>query len=185
MARRETDPDTGNERYYQEVRSRGGVIFICGAAAAFGLLCLLGGFAARLPHVGADEYGMLVFGLVFCLLAWRFWNITTGPYVILSPSRLTVRKMLRTRSWKFEDITALASFPTIVQADLPKGRKGPKVPVHYLGIKTRDGKFAQAVLPENCGNQTLLKSLSENSLVKITEIEGEKDALKEWGKRPS
>lgn len=182
MARHETDPNTGNERYYQEVRSRGAVMFISGAAGVFGLLCLLGGFAARLPRVGADEFGMLVFGVVFCLFAWRFWSITTGPYVILTPSRLTVRKLLRTRSWKFDDITALASFPTTVQADLPNGRKGPVVSVHYLGIRSRDGKFSQVVLPEHSGNDALLKSLNENSLIEITELSGDREALKEWGK---
>ena len=177
----DTDPKTGNERYYQEVRSRGGLTGICLFIGGLGLLFAVGGFVARLPHVRADEYAMLVLGSLACLLAWRLWSTATGPYLILSPSKLTVRKIRGNRSWKYDDITSLASFPTVVQANLPNGRKGPPVAIHYLGIKTRDGKFSKVVLPEHSGNRALLKSLKENSLVSITSIEGEAEAFKAWG----
>lgn len=184
MLRHDTDPETGDERYYQEVRSRGALIAVCATIGGFGLLMLLGGFAVRLPHVGADEYGMLVFGVLVCLFAWRFWNITTKPWLILGPSRLTVKKMLGTRSWRYEDIAQFASFPTVVQATV-NGRKGPAVPVHYLGIKTRNGKVARIVLPEHRGNQDLLKSLTENSLIEVIPIPiAETAAFEQWKEAP-
>jgi len=178
MARHDADPKTGNERYYQEVRSRGAVVFVCAVAGLFGLMALLG-FFSRLPHAGGDEYFLLVLGSFCVWFAWRFWIFTTRPYLTLTPSRLMVNKFFRTRSWKFDDITALASCPTIVQATV-NGRKGPPVPVHYLRIKTRDGKVSRVVLPDHEGNQGLLKSLTENSLVAITDLEDGEVALKSW-----
>jgi hypothetical protein len=125
---------------------------------------------------------MLVAGLVICYFAWRFWSVTLGTYAILTPSKLIVRKIVRTHSWKFDDITALASLVTVIRVDTARGGKGPPVKVHYLGIKTRDGKFSKVMLPEFRGNESLLKSLQENSLVEITELSGDEEALKEWGK---
>jgi len=180
MARHDTDPKTGNERYYQEVRSRGAVGFICAAAGLFGLMALLG-FFSRLPHVGGDEYFLLVLGSFCVWFAWRFWLFTTRPYLTLTPSKLAVSKLFRTRSWKFDDITALASFPTIIQATV-NGRKGPPVPVHYLGIATRNGKFSRVVLPDHRGNERLLHSLTENSLVAVTDLAGTEMTLDEWEK---
>lgn len=107
-----------------------------------------------------------------------------GAYLALTPSKLTVRKLLRTRWWKFDDITALASFPTVVQATL-NGKKMPPVSVHYLGIKTRNGKFARVVSPSFQDNERLLQSLTENSLVAITDLKGGKGALDAWAKGAS
>ncbi len=40
MLRHDTDPETGDEPYYQEVRSRGVLIGVCATIGGFGLLFL-------------------------------------------------------------------------------------------------------------------------------------------------
>ena len=166
----------GDIVFRQAVGSKAGVYFIAGFAGLLGVLFLVGGFS----DLGADGAALIVLGALFVAFAWRFLRFTLGPYLMITDGALVADKFLRTRRWKFDDITALASFETMVQPPNIHHRKMSKVPVHFLGIRTREGKTSQLTLPSFRGNRDLLDLIAERSRLEIETIPDDEDAWKAW-----
>ena len=168
----------GDVVFHQAVPSKAVVYFISGFSGLLGLLFLVGG----LSNLSADGAGLIAIGVVFVAFAWRFIRFTLGSYLSVTDSALVADKFLRMRRWKFGDITALASFETEVQPPKlnPKMPKMPKVPVHFLGIRTRDGRTSQLTLPEFRGNLELLELIAVRTRLEIETIPDDETTWKAW-----
>ena len=177
MLRIETN-QRGDVVFYQSVPSKAGVYFISGFAGFFGLMCLVAG----LSNFGVEGAGMVLFSLVPLAFAWRFARFTLGPYLSITSNAIVADKFIRLRRWKFTDITALASFETEVQPQKLNAKmpKMPKVPVHFLGIRTRDGRTSELTLPDFRGNRRLLQLVEERTRLKIETIPDDEAAWKDW-----
>ncbi|MEM9018552.1 MAG: hypothetical protein AAGC68_16195, partial [Verrucomicrobiota bacterium] len=68
-------------RYHQAV-SKPGVFFIAGVIGFIGLTGLAS-FVSRVPRVGADEWAMLISGLILLSLTALFLRFTLSPYLVL------------------------------------------------------------------------------------------------------
>jgi len=154
------------EDFYQEIPSKVGLYFICLVSGAFGAMFTLGALSRSMRD--ADDWLLLVIGLVAIAFTIRLYQISVWPSFSLTANELIVRRWLGTRRLLYSDIQSLAEYSkwTIPARVRPAPAAKPFL-LHYLIVTLRSGKTIEFPLPTYRGNRDLLQALSQRTNLQI------------------
>ncbi|QDT11521.1 hypothetical protein [Planctomycetes bacterium K23_9] len=157
------------EDFYQEIPSKFGLYFILFVIGGFGAMATLAALTRNFRD--ADDWFLLIMGVMVLLLAMRLYQIACWPSFSLTQDELIIRKWLGTRKFLYSDIESLSDYQEWTKARRThSGTKTRPILIHYLEITLRSGKTKTYPLPTYHTNQGLLESISRRTRREIRSL---------------
>ena len=150
---------------FWEAGSKPFKIAISSLASFFGVLFLFS-FFSNINHLVADDFVMLVFGLVFCGLGFLMFRYFLNPRVRITQEELHVRGFWRAQSWALADIIRISTKKEKLK---PKRSNGLPPPViEWVVLDFADGRSDRFIAPGFViGNGQLLNILAKRLQIMV------------------
>ncbi len=119
----------------------------------------------RLPHATSDEYAMLVFSIVLCIIGRFMFRYFLNPRIKITAGRLFYYGFWRVQTWALADIAGVAT----KKEKLKRKRGAPTAPlvIEWIVLELKDGRTGRFIGPNFTYNAQLLNILAERLNIEI------------------